>query len=228
MKVKEDFFSRGSFKIGNGLETRFWEDTCLGDKPLAQQYPSLYNIAQHKNVMVASVLTGFPLNLAFRRNLSGNKWSRWLHLISRLIDINLTNDADRFVWNLTASGIFSVKSMDLGYMNDNTIFHRKYLWKIKVPLKIKIFMWFLHRKCILTKDNLLKRNWQGSKTCCFCDKDETIQHLFFECPLAKIIWRIVHIDFGIAPPKNVANLLDRKSTRLNSSHSGESRMPSSA
>jgi hypothetical protein len=48
MNVKEEFFSRGSFKVGNGLDTRFWEDVWLGDKPLAQQYPSLYNIVQHK------------------------------------------------------------------------------------------------------------------------------------------------------------------------------------
>jgi hypothetical protein len=77
---------------------------------------------------------------------------------------------------------------------------------MKVPLKIKIFMWFFHRKVILTKDNLLKRNWNGNTLYCFCDQDETIQHLFFECPLAKIIWRIVHITFGLPPPKNVKNL----------------------
>ena len=41
MKVKEDFFSRGSFTIGNGMNTSFWEDTWLGDTPLAQQYPML-------------------------------------------------------------------------------------------------------------------------------------------------------------------------------------------
>jgi hypothetical protein len=41
MRVKEDFFSRGSFKIGNGHMARFWEDTWLGDLPLAIQYPSL-------------------------------------------------------------------------------------------------------------------------------------------------------------------------------------------
>jgi hypothetical protein len=29
---------------------------------------------------------------------------------------------------------------------------------------------------------------------------------FFECPFAKIIWRIVHMAFGIPPPKNVSNL----------------------
>ena len=34
MRVKEEFFSRGSFFIGNGQNTRFWEDKWLGDAPL--------------------------------------------------------------------------------------------------------------------------------------------------------------------------------------------------
>jgi hypothetical protein len=48
MKVKEEFFERGKFKISNRVETRFWEDTWLGNSLLAHQYPSLYNIVQRK------------------------------------------------------------------------------------------------------------------------------------------------------------------------------------
>jgi hypothetical protein len=91
-------------------------------------------------------------------------------------------------------------------MNGHAKYLRKYIWKIKVPLKIKIFMWFLHHKVLLRKDNLIKRSWQGNKSCSFCHKDETIQHLFFECPFARIIWRIIHIMFGFSPPANVKNL----------------------
>jgi hypothetical protein len=54
-----------------------------------------------------------------------------------------------------------------------------------VPLKIRICMWFLHQRVLLTKDNLVKQNWQGSKKCCNCDQDETIQ--LIECPLAKVV-----------------------------------------
>jgi hypothetical protein len=46
LKMKEDFLSRGYFKVGNGLETRFWEDTWLGNKSLAHQFTSPYNIVQ--------------------------------------------------------------------------------------------------------------------------------------------------------------------------------------
>jgi hypothetical protein len=41
-------------------------------------------------------------------------------------------------------------------MNEHTKYLQKYLWKMKVPLKIRLFMWFLHKKVILTKVNLKK------------------------------------------------------------------------
>jgi hypothetical protein len=44
MSVKSDFFKRGSFEIGNVLNTRSCEDVWLGNKPLSKQYPSLYSI----------------------------------------------------------------------------------------------------------------------------------------------------------------------------------------
>ena len=76
-------------------------------------------------------------------------------------------------------------------------------------------MWFLHRKVILTKDNLVKRNWQGCKKCYFCDHEETIQHLFFDCPFTKVLWRIVHLAFNITPPKNTTNLFGNWLTGVN-------------
>ena len=147
-----------------------------------------------------------PLNIGFWRALTGDKWTSWLHLVNRLMDVQLSNQPDTFKWNLTTSKKFTVKSLYLDFMNDHTRFLRKYIWKMKVPLKIKIFMWFLHRKVLLTKDNLAKRNWNGSKKCCFCDQDETIQHLFITCPFAKMVWRIVHVALNLTPPNNISHL----------------------
>ena len=67
-------------------------------------------------------------------------------------------------------------------------------------------MWFVHKQVILTKDNLVKRNWTGSTRCSFCDQDETIKHLFLDCPLARILWRTVQIAFNITPPSTVRSL----------------------
>jgi hypothetical protein len=46
-------------------------------------YPSLYNLARNKKVMVAKVLSTSPLNISIRRALVGanqDKWMDWLGL----------------------------------------------------------------------------------------------------------------------------------------------------
>uniref|UniRef100_A0A453R6T4 Reverse transcriptase zinc-binding domain-containing protein n=1 Tax=Aegilops tauschii subsp. strangulata TaxID=200361 RepID=A0A453R6T4_AEGTS len=67
-------------------------------------------------------------------------------------------------------------------------------------------MWFVHKQVILTKDNLLRRWWVSSAHFCFFDHDETIQHLFIECPLVKLLWRTIHIAFNINPPTSIEAL----------------------
>jgi hypothetical protein len=92
-------------------------------------------------------------------------------------------------------------------MNQGTPFTNKFIWNLRIPLKIKIFLWYIQRGVILTKDNLAKRNWVGSQKCCFCDCNETIKHLFFDCQHAKTIWRTVHVATGLTPPRSVTHML---------------------
>jgi hypothetical protein len=51
-----NFLSGFFFKVGNGTSVRFWEDVWMGHLPLSQQYPTLYNMVQHKNVLISTVL----------------------------------------------------------------------------------------------------------------------------------------------------------------------------
>ena len=136
----------------------------------------------------------------------GEWWEAWLHLVSRLMEVHLTHQPDQLCWKLTRSGEFTVKSMYIDVINSSVIPSSKHVWKVKVPLKIKVFMWFVHKQVILTKDNLVKRNWTGSSRCSFCDRDETIKHLFFDCLLARVLWHAVQIAFNITHPNSVSTL----------------------
>jgi hypothetical protein len=77
---------------------------------------------------------------------------------------------------------------------------------MKIPLKTKVFGWYLRRAVILTKGNLAKRNWHGNKSCVFCHHDETIKHLFSQCRFARSIWSIIQLAFDLYPPRSVANI----------------------
>ena len=90
MRVKSAFFNRTKFIIGNGTTPRFWEDTWLGETPLALQYPSLYSIVQRRDAHVATILQSIPLNIHFRRTLAGNRWEAWLCLVSRMMEVQLS------------------------------------------------------------------------------------------------------------------------------------------
>jgi hypothetical protein len=57
--------------------------------------------------------------------------------------------------------------------------------------KNKIFMWLIEQNAILTKDNLIRRNWQGSEECYMCGDPGDINHLFFRCPVAKVVWGLI-------------------------------------
>jgi hypothetical protein len=59
--------------------------------------------------------------------LTPNKWVQWLELVERLMDIQLSNDKDSFAWNLTTFGGFTVKSMHLDLLDDQTKYLQIYL-----------------------------------------------------------------------------------------------------
>jgi hypothetical protein len=62
------------------------------------------------------------------------------------------------------------------------------LWKSKVPMKLKIFMWLICQ-CRLQVGAILKRmNWKGNPNCVVCGVIETIDHICCRCPLAELTW----------------------------------------
>jgi hypothetical protein len=57
-----------------------------------------------------------PLNISFRRVLSHDEWKAWVHLIRRFMEVQLSDEPDKFTWHLTISGIFLVKSLYVDLM----------------------------------------------------------------------------------------------------------------
>ena len=57
-----------------------------------------------------------------------------------------------------STSVFSIKSMYEGLINGHTKYLCKYLWKVKIPHKIRAFIWFLSRKCCRQRVTLLKES----------------------------------------------------------------------
>jgi hypothetical protein len=159
MATKNQFFRLGKFSIKDGSEIRFWEDKWLGTTTLREQYPTLYSIVRHKEDTIAKVMESSPPNVTFRRDISGQRLASWNALLQRLANVHLQDGLDEFRWNLHENGKFSVDSMYNALIQPDIPIDKHSndkLWKLKLPLWIKVFGWYLRKGVILTKDNLAK------------------------------------------------------------------------
>jgi hypothetical protein len=121
MKVKDSFLNLGYFQLGNGHNVRFWEDRWLGNSTLKELYPTLFVITRKKHISVISVFSTVPLNISFCRGLVGNNLNRWYNLVTRVANTRLTNMEDKFNWGLHQNELFSVKSMYMSLISDNSV-----------------------------------------------------------------------------------------------------------
>ncbi|WVZ50906.1 LOW QUALITY PROTEIN: hypothetical protein U9M48_002112 [Paspalum notatum var. saurae] len=159
--VRNQFLSFGSFRTQNGRCVRFWEDKWNGRRAFMDLFPNLYRIVRKKHVTVASVLNSVPLNISFRRTLIGDNLVSWYELVLKVANISLAKGNNEFRWDLNKGGAYSVQFLYNVLIQDRSIPRNSKLWKLKIPLKIKIFLWYLKNRVILTKDNLVKRKWKG-------------------------------------------------------------------
>lgn len=106
--------------------------------------------------------------------------------------MSLNDDADKVFWGLEKSGIFSVKSL-YRYISfgGRTFSQTQKLWKSKIPLKVKIFLWLLFQDRLQMTSNLKKRKWKGNENCILCGVREDSNHLFFTYVLASFVWTCV-------------------------------------
>jgi hypothetical protein len=126
--------------IKDGSQIKFWEDSWLGNAPLREQYPALYNIVRYKSDTIAKVMATSPPDVTFRRDLLGPRLVAWNAFLQHLATIHLSTQPDKFHWNLHKNGEFSVDSMYNALIHQNIpIDDNKMIWKMKIPLKTKVF-----------------------------------------------------------------------------------------
>jgi hypothetical protein len=72
--------------------------------------------------------------------------------------VRLNNQKDVFTWNLHQNGLYIVHLLYLTLINNGMANINKKIWRVKIPLKIKIFLWYMKKEVVLTKDNLARCN----------------------------------------------------------------------
>ncbi|XP_013709134.2 uncharacterized protein LOC125594011 [Brassica napus] len=128
-----------------------------------------------------------------------------------------------YCWNLTKSGVYSVKSgyqLAMDSLDDPepdkvlkpsiTALQAK-VWTLKTTKKIKHFIWQALSNCIPVCNALSDRHCGTDRCCPRCGSDEeTINHLLFECPPSVQAWALADIPYspGSFPSSSIYSNLD--------------------
>lgn len=94
-------------------------------------------------------------------------------------------------WRWTPSGDFSCASPYRMMHNGGILsLTQKHLWKIKVPQKVRVFVWLMLDGKILTKQTLLTRGGTIQTGCHLCEADliETRDHIMWNCGYLVRFW----------------------------------------
>ena len=123
---------------------------------------------------------------------------QWFEILQIAQSLHLGDEDDCLLWKLDSKNIYSVKSL-YAIVNFRGIIPIDItsVWDIKIPPKIHFFLWLVTHNKLLTRDNLAKRQNLNDLTCLFCTEEESINHLFFDCVVAREIWSSVQFLTGV-------------------------------
>lgn len=197
-KVKHLFKWGAIYKVENGKLCRFWQDRWIKNAPLKIIFDDLYKLVRDQDCTVADCWEDEEWSVDFKRALSIHDYDRWLELSHELSGVILNSNPDKVIWALDSSKNFSTKSL-YRFITDRGMAGRVagHIWKSKLPLKIKFFLWQVFNNKLQVGQSLLRRGWKGSGVCCACGCPETVDHLLFKCPLAKLVWCIIREVFQL-------------------------------
>ncbi|GJR20021.1 RNA-directed DNA polymerase, eukaryota, reverse transcriptase zinc-binding domain protein [Tanacetum coccineum] len=179
-------------KMGDGANTCFWEDNWAEGGILKNKFPRVYALEKNKQVLVSVKMKDPGLDHSLRRKVRGGAEQSQLNALSELLDkVNLVPQADRHIWSLDSSEVYTVASMRK-LLDD----HRSSLvssttrWVKYVPIKVNVFAWKVKMNALPTRFNISRRGIDiESILCPLCDSGaESSNHLFFNCTVARHIF----------------------------------------
>ena len=117
------------------------------------------------------------------------------------------NSTDTYSWEFTKTGHYTVKS---GYWVQTSLLSVHHdnqevlqpsldgiyqqVWSLETSPKIKHFLWRCLNNALPVAENMTYRHIAKDKYCSRCGGEaESINHLLFQCPYARLVWAVAQI-----------------------------------
>jgi len=115
------------------------------------------------------------------------------HVLQRIASFELDTEevGDQLVWLAGNTGKFTIASaIKLIRLPDETIVEDwTWAWKLRLPQRIKLFLWLLLHGRILTNAERFRRHMSSSPFCSIClGEVEDLAHVFCGCLEAQEVW----------------------------------------
>jgi hypothetical protein len=177
--------------IGDGSSACFWEDRWT-ESILSRSFPRLASFAKSDRASVQEVVEAVNIDDIFWLPLSDEAMLELEDLQEILQGFQFDEDSND-IWRPVWGNDYSAKKFyDHIYnmVEGNPIF--KIIWKSRCIPRVKFFFWLILVDRLNTK-NMLSRRHIGERSDDFCvlctaGTEETIDHLFFQCPFACQCW----------------------------------------
>lgn len=151
------------WEVNNGDLALFWEDIWFEDQPLLTRFQKLFHLSKLKNQVVRNFVDLWccydHLSDVFRsRELRPWEIDELDKLDSIISPIRLNAREDILVW-ISSGKKFSTKDgMEVWRSNfSQEKWKWKFIWSLKVPPNIKMFLWKVHFDILPTRAFLKKR-----------------------------------------------------------------------
>ncbi|PWA36452.1 RNA-directed DNA polymerase, eukaryota [Artemisia annua] len=198
-------------RVGNGSNTRFWDDVWIDNQLLPTRFPRLYALETCKDANISDRWPATGWSWSWRRIMRGGiEQSQLSELTSLLVNFSCSEDRDRWWWSLDPQQLFSVKStrcwIDKVVLPSSPAPTR---WNKLVPRKVNILVWRVLLDQIPTRLNLLNRGMDIPCTLCpICSLEtESINHIFSSCEVAARTWNAIEVWLQI-PDLGMHSIMD--------------------
>ncbi|XP_061998979.1 uncharacterized protein LOC133716290 [Rosa rugosa] len=174
------------WRMGDGSSINFWLDHWL--LPSSLICLALPTADININATINSFWTDEAWNLDLLSSMVPSD------IVNKIINIPTGFDncgCDSLIWGATSNGTFTVKSAYNSSFDFSNPQNSQWaaVWKSNVPPKLKTFMWAALHKKLLTNFQRARRGFTSSSLCPICKADdETLIHLFRDCPRSLAIW----------------------------------------